>query len=134
MGACCGREEGDKEIEKCTSLEAIIQVLIERKNKLPEEQREIQEYLQDQSKTIKSINIEGITKEMLEKRPAYLDVVSDKYGEIINILYNNPKLDLAETKSYIENITRHYFLTYDPNNNIDMAFNKFKEYVASKKN
>ena len=48
MGACCGREEGDKEIEKCTSLEAIIQVLIERKNKLPEEQREIQEYLQDQ--------------------------------------------------------------------------------------
>ena len=54
--------------------------------------------------------------------------------EFINILYNNPKLDLVETKSYIENITRHYFLTYDPNNNIDMAFNKFKEYVASKKN
>ena len=56
MGACCGREEGDKEIEKCTSLEAIIQVLIERKNKLPEEQREIQEYLQDHAKTIMLIN------------------------------------------------------------------------------
>lgn len=93
MGACCGgRSEDDAQLMAANSIKEIIDLLITRKNRLPAEKKEIQDHLKDPKNQITMINADNIEKEYLEKRIGFLDEVSDVYGKVIDILYNNQKV------------------------------------------
>ena len=108
MGACCGGNHiGDPDIESCEDIRSVIETLIAKKNKFPEEQKEIETYLNDSSKEPSSINVAGIAKEDLEKRIAHLSDLDQAYSDIINMLYEN------QTVSYYIHMHIHlYIITY----------------------
>jgi hypothetical protein len=128
MGGCCVGETKDEEINKANDISDIINIFKERKNKLPEEKKQIIEHLQDQTKEIKSFDVNGIDKEILKKRILFLDDLEEAYSFIIDILQNNTNLPLKETKSYCENIAAHYFLIYDPNGELQKDVEKLEEF------
>ncbi len=129
MGGCCSVEIKDEEINKANDINDLINIFKERRNKLPEEKKQIIEHINDQTKEIKSFDVNGIDKEILKKRILYLDDLDEAFSFIIEILQNNTNLPLKDTKSYCEKIASHYFLIYDPNGELKKDVEKMEEFV-----
>ena len=129
MGICCGEGIKDQEILNATSINELIDILNDRKEKFPQEKKEIQDYINDPSKEIDSINVSGIDNEILKQRVPYLNELENAYNIIIEHLSSNPDLPLKETKEECDNITSLYNLTYDPNKELDMQMQKFENFV-----
>ena len=132
MGACCGPTvQADPEIEQAKSLKEIIEILKKRANKMPEEKKDIETYLQDKSKEIEAISVKGISDDNLRERLPFLDVLQGKYLDTAKILNQYPELPLNDTKSLLYDITKCYFMCYDPNGELQKAFGNFKRFVNS---
>ena len=129
MGGCCSVEIKDEEINKANDINDLINIFKERRNKLPEEKKQIIEHINDQTKEIKSFDVNGIDKEILKKRILYLDDLDEAFSFIIEILQNNSNLPLKDTKNYCENIASDYFLIYDPNEELKKDIEKMEEFV-----
>ena len=129
MGGCCSVEIKDEEINKANDINDLINIFKERRNKLPEEKKQIIEHINDQTIEIKSFDVNGIDKEILKKRILYLDDLDEAFSFIIEILQNNTNLPLKDTKSYCEKIASHYFLIYDPNGELKKDVEKMEEFV-----
>ena len=129
MGGCCSGGIQDQEIKEANNLTEIIQIFKIRKEKLPEERDQIQAHLEDPKKEVKVINIQGIDPEILKKRIPFLEDLEETYENVINLLTKNPKLPLNDMKSYCSNITSKYYLTYDPNKEVETEMNKLKTFV-----
>ena len=129
MGACCESIQ-DEEIKNAKGLKDLIRIFDERKNKLPEEKKQIQEHCDDPTKEVDAINVGGIDIETLKKRIPYLDEVGKAYEKIINNLKNNPTIPLSDAKTYCSNIASHYFLTYDRNGELQADVEKFDQFIA----
>ena len=129
MVGCCGGEIQDEEIKQAKTLIEIIQIFKKRKEKLPEERNQIQSHLEDPKKEVKIINIDGIDPEILNKRIPFLEDLEENYETVIDLLTNNPNLPLKDIKNYCSNITSKYYLTYDPNKEVDTEINKMKKFV-----
>ena len=129
MGGCCSGGIQDQEIKEANNLTEIIQIFKIRKEKLPEERDQIQAHLEDPKKEVKVINTNGIDPEILKKRIPFLEDLEENYETVINLLTKNPKLPLNDMKSYCSNITSKYYLTYDPNKEVETEMNKLKTFV-----
>ena len=129
MGICCGEGIKDQEILNASSINELIEILNERKEKFPQEKKQLQDYINDPSKEVDSINVSGIDNEILKQRVPYLNDLENAYNIIIEHLSSNPDLPLKETKEECDNITSLYNLTYDPNKELDMQMQKFENFV-----
>ena len=70
MGVCCGRRQIDEEINNAKDINEIIKIIEERKNKLPEERKELGIHLEDPTKQVGNLNkimliLNGLKKEFL---------------------------------------------------------------------
>ena len=129
MGGCCIGGIQDQEIKEANNLTEIIQIFKIRKEKLPEERDQIQAHLEDPKKEVKVINTNGIDPEILKKRIPFLEDLEENYETVINLLTNNPDLPLKNVKIYCSNIASKYYLTYDPNKEVETEMNKLKTFV-----
>ena len=129
MGICCGEGIKDQEILNASSINELIEILNERKEKFPQEKKQLQDYINDPSKEVDTINVSGIDNEILKQRVPYLNDLENAYNIIIEYLSSNPDLPLKETKEECDNITSLYNLTYDPNKELDMQMQKFENFI-----
>jgi len=129
MGVCCGRSFVDEEIENAESLQDLITIFNERRAKFPQEQMQIQSHLEDPSKNIDLIETENLDKESLQKRILYLNDLRGAFLKVSETLQENPNLPLQETKKYLLNIASKYYLTYDPDKDLDMEMTQFDKFI-----
>ena len=134
MGFCCSATISDPEIEDAQTIHELIVILNNRKIGLPIEKKEIEDYLEDPRKEIKSVGIENIDNESLKKRIPFLIKLEKAYEKITNLLEaNKTNLDVSNIKKYIKNVTDKYYITYDPNNDLDKELRKFINYIEKNK-
>jgi hypothetical protein len=132
MGFCCSTNITDPEIEEARTVHEIIVILNNRKLGIPIEKKEIEEFLIDPTKEVKSIGIENIDNESLKKRIPFLTKMESAYQKMIQLLEeNNTNLDVNDIKPYVKNVTNKYFITYDPNNDLEKELKKFVEYMEN---
>jgi len=132
MGFCCTTNINDPEIEEARTVHEIIVILNNRKLGIPIEKKEIEEFLIDPTKEVKSIGIENIDNESLKKRIPFLTKMESAYQKMIQLLEeNNTNLDVNDIKPYVKNVTNKYFITYDPNNDLEKELKKFVEYMEN---
>ena len=129
MGVCCGREPTDYEIDKCKSIDDIISTLNTKKEELKEESLDISLYLEDPTYVVKSIETNNIDKRLFPLRIEHLKNLENAYSEIIEILNNSKTLPFLTVKNHINRIVLLYLYTYDPNKELDIAMDEFKEFV-----
>ena len=133
MGVCCGQVIDDQEILNANNINDIITILNERKDKFLEEKKQLQDYINDPSKEVDSINVSGIDNEILKQRVPYLNDLENAYNTVIEHLSSNPNLPLNETKEKCSHITNLYLLTYDPDKQLDMEMQDFEEFIEKNK-
>ena len=129
MGVCCGRSYVDEEIENADNLQDLITIFNERRAKFPQEQMQIQSHLEDPSKNVDLIETENLDKESLQKRILYLNDLQGAFLKVSETLQENPNLPLQETKKYLLNIASKYYLTYDPDKDLDMEMTQFDKFI-----
>ena len=129
MGVCCVRSFTDEEIENAENLQELITIFNERRAKFPQEQMQIQSHLEDPSKNVDLIETENLDKESLQKRIIYLNDLTGAYLKVSETLQENPNLPLKETKKYLLNIASKYYLTYDPDKELDIEMTLFDKFI-----
>jgi len=133
MGVCCGQVIDDQEILNANNINDIITILNDRKDKFPEEKKQIQDYINDPSKEVTMVNVSGVDLELLKQRVPYLNDLENAYNTVIEHLSSNPNLPLNETKEKCSHITNLYLLTYDPDKQLDMEMQDFEEFIEKNK-
>ena len=133
MGVCCGQVIDDQEILNANNINDIITILNDRKDKFPEEKKQIQDYINDPSKEVTMVNVSGVDLELLKQRVPYLNDLENAYNTVIEHLSSNPNLPLNETKEKCSHITNLYLLTYDPDKQLDMEMQDFEEFIQKNK-
>jgi hypothetical protein len=134
MGFCCSANISDPEIEDAQTIHELIVILNNRKIALPIEKKEIEDYLEDPNKEIKSVGIENIDNESLKKRIPFLAKLEKAFEKMVNLLEaNQTNLNVYYTKKYTKNVTDKYYITYDPNNNLDTELNNFINFIEKNK-
>ena len=133
MGVCCGQVIDDQEILNANNINDIITILNDRKDKFPEEKKQIQDYINDPSKEVTMVNVSGVDLELLKQRVPYLNDLENAYNTVIEHLSSNPNLPLNETKEKCSHITNLYLLTYDPDKQLDMEMQDFEEFIVKNK-
>jgi hypothetical protein len=107
----------------------IIKIIEERKNKLPEERKELGIHLEDPTKQVGNLNLNNVDPEWIKKRIPHLENLEEAYNKVINILQSNPNLPLKDVKSYSSNVTQHYFKFYDVNDALKNDVDLFELFV-----
>jgi hypothetical protein len=134
MGFCCSANISDPEIEDAQTIHELIVILNNRKIALPIEKKEIEDYLEDPNKEIKSVGIENIDNESLKKRIPFLAKLEKAFEKMVNLLEaNQTNLNVYYTKKYTKNVTDKYYITYDPNNNLDTELKNFINFIEKNK-
>ena len=133
MGVCCGQVIDDQEILNANNINDIITILNDRKDKFPEEKKQIQDYINDPTKEVTMVNVSGVDLELLKQRVPYLNDLENAYNTVIEHLSSNPNLPLNETKEKCSHITNLYLLTYDPDKQLDMEMQDFEEFIQKNK-
>ena len=133
MGVCCGQVIDDQEILNANNINDIITILNDRKDKFPEEKKQIQDYINDPTKEVTMVNVSGVDLELLKQRVPYLNDLENAYNTVIEHLSSNPNLPLNETKEKCSHITNLYLLTYDPDKQLDMEMQNFEEFIEKNK-
>ena len=134
MGFCCSANISDPEIEDAQTIHELIVILNNRKIALPIEKKEIEDYLEDPNKEIKSVGIENIDNESLKKRIPFLTKLEKAFEKMINLLEENQtNLNVYYTKKYTKNVTDKYYITYDPNNDLDYQLKNFINFIEKNK-
>jgi hypothetical protein len=133
MGVCCGQVIDDQEILNANNINDIITIFNDRKDKFPEEKKQIQDYINDPTKEVTMVNVSGVDLELLKQRVPYLNDLENAYNTVIEHLSSNPNLPLNETKEKCSHITNLYLLTYDPDKQLDMEMQNFEEFIQKNK-
>ena len=134
MGFCCSANISDPEIEDAQTIHELIVILNNRKIALPNEKKEIEDYLEDPNKEIKSVGIENIDNESLKKRIPFLTKLEKAFEKMISLLEENQtNLNVYYTKKYTKNVTDKYYITYDPNNDLDYQLKNFINFIEKNK-
>jgi hypothetical protein len=134
MGFCCSANISDPEIEDAQTIHELIVILNNRKIALPIEKKEIEDYLEDPNKEIKSVGIENIDNESLKKRIPFLAKLEKAFEKMVNLLEaNQTNLNVYYTKKYTKNVTDKYYITYDPNNDLDYQLKNFINFIEKNK-
>ena len=129
MGACCGGRPVDEEINNAKDINEIIQIFEGRINKLPEERKELKEYLDDPTKQVGNLNLNDVDPEWVKKRIPHLENLEDAFGKVVDILKSNPELPLKDVKSYSSNVAHHYLKFYDVNDALKTDLDNMESFV-----
>lgn len=129
--ACCGQDVEDEKIAKCEKFEELTKIFKEKKEECPKQRKEINDFLNGKTDKVESINIEGLTNEMLKERVKYLSELETTYNKVANDLKraDPKKIKLNEIKPLLHDIATKYYLTNDPNHQLDLAYTKFANYM-----
>lgn len=130
MGACCGSTSKDEQIMKTTNMDELINVMKKKKADLAIEKKQIQDNLKDPKKQVTLVVLDPtLPKEAKEKRLAYLDELSNCFGECIEKMETIPKLPFGETKEYMLTIVNHHLITYDETFSVRKDVARFKQFA-----
>jgi hypothetical protein len=125
---CCGSGYDDKELKEAKSMPEIISVMKKRSEELVKEKNEISNHLEDPTKEVTMVNIEGLSNDDLEKRIEYLDKLHDGYEDVIQTL-ESINLPIEETKGHLLDIMSHRLISYDLSDNFKNDIAKFKQFA-----
>ncbi len=125
---CCGSGYDDAELKEAKTMPEIIAVMKKRSEELLKEKKEISQHLQDPSKEVTMVNIEGLSNDDLEKRIEYLDKLHDGYEDVTQTL-ESINLPIEETKGHLLNIMSHRLISYDLSDNLKNDIAKFKQFA-----
>lgn len=125
---CCGSGYDDKELKEAKSMPEIIAVMKKRSEELVKEKSEISKHLEDPTKEVTMVNIEGLSNDDLEKRIEYLDKLHDGYEDVIQTL-ESINLPIEETKGHLLDIMSHRLISYDLSDNFKNDIAKFKQFA-----
>ena len=110
----------------------IISVMKKRSEELVKEKNEISNHLEDPTKEVTMVNIEGLSNDDLEKRIEYLDKLHDGYEDVIQTL-ESINLPIEETKGHLLDIMSHRLISYDLSDNFKNDIAKFKQFAYENK-
>ena len=99
-----------------------------RSEELVKEKNEISNHLEDPTKEVTMVNIEGLSNDDLEKRIEYLDKLHDGYEDVIQTL-ESINLPIEETKGHLLDIMSHRLISYDLSDNFKNDIAKFKQFA-----
>ncbi len=129
---CCGENvQLDEELKECKNINAIKQIIIQKKSLFPSERLEITRNIDDPEFFSSYTDLINYTEEDKRKRIAFLEELEKCYQNII-VIFNknkNPKINLRKVKILINNIMSHYYYKYDENKDYEKDFKIFKEYM-----
>ena len=125
---CCGSGYDDPELKEAKTMPEIIAVMKKRSEELVKEKSEISKHLEDPTKEVTMVNIEGLSNDDLEKRIEYLDKLHDGYEDVIQTL-ESINLPIEETKGHLLDIMSHRLISYDLSDNFKNDIAKFKQFA-----
>ena len=125
---CCGSSNRDPEIEKTTNMDELVEVMKKKIIDLSEEKKLIEAHLADPKVEIKNVQYET-DRAGLVKRVPYLDRLAQGYSEAIETMTTVPKLPFKESKEYMYDLVKHYFVAYDETNQYRLDLAEFKKFA-----
>lgn len=125
---CCGSSNIDPEIEKTTNMDELVEVMKKKIKDLSEEKKLIEAHLADPKVEIKNVQYDT-DRDGLVKRVPYLDRLAQGYTEAIESMTTVPKLPFKETKEYMYDLVKHYFVAYDETNQYRLDLAEFKKFA-----
>ena len=131
MGNCCIGESmlPDPEINKCNSIDELLELLKKRIEEFKTEQQQIQDYLDGKRKDIEFFDEKSLRKDDIKMRKEFLSQLILVYTKVAKILAKNNEMNVEELKCYIEKISEKYNLCYDKYNDLQKEFINFQEYT-----
>ena len=130
---CCATNNTYAEIEESDSIDALIQVLEEKKLYISEEIMSLSKYIKNKNKKDEKFNFEiYLNDDELKSRKNYLKLYLNNLNIIYNILKNNKDIDLNKTKDYCNEFYNLYNNIDDNNKNIPKIINKFDNLIRNK--
>jgi len=130
---CCATNNTYAEIEESDSIDALIQVLEEKKLYISEEIMSLSKYIKNKNKKDEKFNFEiYLNDDELKSRKNYLKLYLNNLNIIYNILKNNKDIDLNKTKDYCNEFYNLYNNIDDNNKNIPKIINKFDNLIKNK--
>lgn len=131
MGNCCNREVFiDREIEDSRTIQDLALLFKNREEKFELERNQINAHIQDPRKQVDAINIDNLDNETLQKRTIYLQELENAFERVQNKLLQRYALDVEKVKPYLHNISSKYYISYDPNHELDAAVIEFENYIS----
>lgn len=125
---CCGSSNIDPEIEKTTNMDELVEVMKKKIIDLAEEKKLIEAHLADPKVEIKNVQYDT-DRDGLVKRVPYLDRLAQGYTEAIESMTTVPKLPFKESKEYMYDLVKHYFVAYDETNQYRLDLAEFKKFA-----
>ena len=130
---CCATNNIYAEIEESDSIDALIQILEEKKLYISEEIMSLSKYIKNKNKKDEKFNFEiYLNDDELKSRKNYLKLYLNNLNIIYNILKNNKDIDLNKTKDYCNEFYNLYNNIDDNNKNIPKIINKFDNLIKNK--
>ena len=103
-----------KDKKENNNLENILNKLNEQNKKVETEINEIKEYLEDNSKKPKTINVSQYNKRILELRLKFLPKYNQTITEAINIIKDVKNIDVEQTQGQVNALMQCHVLNDDP--------------------
>jgi hypothetical protein len=103
-----------KDKKENNNLENILNKLNEQNKKVETEINEIKEYLEDNSKKPKTINVSQYNKRILDLRLKFLPKYNQTITEAINIIKDVKNIDVEQTKGQVDALMQCHVLNEDP--------------------
>jgi hypothetical protein len=103
-----------KDKKENNNLETILNKLNEQNKKVETEINEIKEYLEDNSKKPKTINVSQYNKRILDLRLKFLPKYNQTITEAINIIKDVKNIDVEQTKGQVDALMQCHVLNEDP--------------------
>ncbi len=131
MGNCCNSPYIADEIANCSSIDQIQQYISLKIKDISSEQEELKEYLKDKNKKTTLIDVSEFKDEDIEKRIPYLEEMKDCFLRVQELLKNNPKIDVNETKIKVSELYNMYTWLYDDEKRYESWMINFKDFIEN---
>ena len=132
MGACCNTGEIPAiEFDDIKSIKDMKTYIVKKKRLYNDEIRQIKEHLNDPSKDVEYIDIEGVEPDMLVKRLGYLYDMINTYEKCSSILKEDKFMNIEELKAKFSLLEEKYANLYDPNDELGAAYKEFENYLKN---
>ena len=132
--SCCVREiNKNDELNNCESISDIRDYLANKLELAELEQEEIGLYLNEKDRIPKTIEVEGLSKEDLNKRILYLNGIKECINNIDELLKNNQDLDVIDIRNSLKEFNVMYSYIYDDTKRYLKWFSVFQTFTESNK-
>ena len=132
--SCCVREiNKNDELNNCESISDIRDYLANKLELAELEQEEIGLYLNEKDRIPRTIEVEGLSKEDLNKRILYLNGIKECINNIDELLKNNQDLDVIDIRNSLKEFNVMYSYIYDDTKRYLKWFSVFQTFTESNK-